>query len=177
MSMSEQRVRLRPHTEADLPNYVVWLNDPEVVQFTTIEAGNITLEGEQEWFRQISAPDYPNRTWAIEADHRHIGNCTLIAEKDKQTAGFGIVIGDKTAWNQGFGTAALREALRIGFEKMKLHRIHLVVLTENIRGLRCYEKCGFRREGLSRKAFLKSGTWRDKYIMAILREEWEEQRQ
>ena len=41
--MSETRVRLRVITEEDLPDYVVWLNDPEVTEFTTLESGNITL--------------------------------------------------------------------------------------------------------------------------------------
>ncbi len=55
---------------------------------------------------------------------------------------------------------------------MGLHRIHLSVFAGNRRGLRCYEKCGFQREGLQRKAFLKRGVWIDVVLMAVLREEW-----
>jgi len=171
--MGEQRVRLRPHTEADLPNYVEWLNDPEVTQFTVLEAGSVTLEGEREWFRAISAPDCTARNWAIEMDGRHVGVCSLIPDDSRQTAGFGIIIGDKTQWGKGCGTAALREVMRIGFQEMGLHRIQLTVSAENARGLRCYEKCGFRHEGLARKSRLKRGEWRDIVSMAILREEWE----
>ena len=65
--MSKAQVRLRKVTEADLPDYVEWLNDPEVTQFTQIESGGITLEGEREWFRRVSATDSAARTWAIEA--------------------------------------------------------------------------------------------------------------
>lgn len=173
--MGEAQVRLRLHTEDDLPNYVRWLNDPEVTEFTALESGNVTLEGEREWFEHISDPDCRDRNWAIEAEGRHIGNCALHLDADGRTAGFGIIIGDKTAWGKGYGTAALREVLRIGFEEMGLHRIHLTVLAENARGIRCYEKCGFRREGLLRQAFHKGGVWHDRFIMAILREEWEAQ--
>jgi len=171
--MPKAQVRLRPIAEADLPDYVKWLNDPEVTEFTAMESGDITLEGEREWFQRVSDPESRIRNWAIEVDGRHIGNCALHLDASKQTAGFGIIIGDKTQWGKGYGTTALREVLRIGFEEMGLHRIHLEAFAGNARGIRCYEKCGFRREGLHRKARFKRGEWRDAVSMAILREEWE----
>jgi len=173
--MSQAQVRLRPVTEADLPDYVCWFNDPEVTQFMAAESGGYTLEREQEWFRKINAPDYPNRHWAIELDGRHIGNCALMPDSDGQTAGFGIMIGDKGAWGKGYGTAALREVLRIGFQEMGLHRIHLEAFAGNARGIGCYEKCGFRHEGLHRQARWKRGERVDIVSMAVLREEWREQ--
>jgi RimJ/RimL family protein N-acetyltransferase len=174
--MSEPRVKLRPHTEADLPNYVTWLNDPEVTEFTAMESGGATLEGEQEWLARISSPECRDRNWAIEACGRHVGNCALHLDGDARTAGFGIIIGDKTAWNKGYGTAALREVLRIGFEEMGLHRIHLHAFVGNARGIRCYEKAGFQREGVLREARFKRGRWVDVVTMAILRDEWKARR-
>ena len=174
--MGEARVRLRAITEANLPDYVRWLNDPEVTEFTALESGNATLEGEREWFAQISDPDSRNRNLAIEVDGRHVGNCALMPDGAGRTAGFGIIIGEKAAWGKGYGTAALREVLRMGFEEMGLHRIHLEAFGGNARGLRCYEKCGFRREGLHRQARWKRGRWVDVVSMAILQEEWEAQR-
>jgi len=168
--MSETRVRLRAITEEDLPDYVIWLNDPEVTQFTQIESGGITLEGEREWFARITAPDEGNRHWAIELDGRHVGNCALMPDPAGLTA---VIIGDKTTWNRGCGTAALREVLRIGFEEMGLHRVHLTALAENGRAIRCYEKCGFQREGLRRRHYLKRGRLVDVVCMGVLREEWE----
>ena len=171
--MSKAQVRLRPITEADLPDYVEWLNDPEVTEFTQIESGGITLEGEREWFQRVAAPESNARSWAIEADGRHIGNCALMLDKSGEVAGFGIIIGDKTQWSKGYGTTALREVLRIGFEEMGLQRVHLTALGGNTRGIRCYEKCGFQREGMRRRHFLKRGRWEDVVCMGILRDEWE----
>ena len=174
--MSTAQVRLRPITETDLPDYVKWLNDPEVTEFTTLESGSITLEHEREWFRAISAPDCSARNWAIEADGRHIGACDLVPDDLGQQAYVGIIIGDTTAWGKGYGTAALREVLRIGFQELNLHRIRLDCHAGNARGLRCYEKCGFRHEGIARQARFKRGRWVDVVQMAILREEWEAMR-
>jgi RimJ/RimL family protein N-acetyltransferase len=171
--MSAQ-VRLRPITEADLPSIVTWLNDSEVTAFTLREFADATLEAERAWFARKTAPDSQDRPFAIEVDGRLIGQCELHAEDPGQTAFYGIMIGDKTAWNQGYGTAATREAVRIGFEELGLQRIWLQVGSHNPRGIRCYEKCGFRQEGVMRRARLKRGRWIDVVIMAILREEWEE---
>jgi RimJ/RimL family protein N-acetyltransferase len=166
-------VKLRQIIEADLPDYVRWFNDPEVTQFLAIESGSITLEGEREWLAKISAPDYTGRVWAIEAAGHHIGNCSLHPDAGQPVAGFGIAVGDKSAWGKGCGTAALREVLRIGFEEMCLRRVYLTAFVENLRAIRCYEKCGFCHEGVERQARLKRGKWLDLVRMAILREEWE----
>jgi RimJ/RimL family protein N-acetyltransferase len=159
--------------ESDLPDYVRWLNDPEVTEFMQIESGGHTLDSARAWLKHASDPDAGSRVWAIEADGRHIGNCALHLDGTGEMAGFGIVIGDKAQWGKGYGAEALREVLRIGFEELGLRRIHLRALAGNARGIRCYEKCGFRHEGLHRRAFLKRGRWRDQVSMAILREEWE----
>ena len=171
--MSEAQVRLRPITEADLPDYVEWLNDPEVTQFTQIESGGVTLEGEREWLRHITGPDSNTRNQAIEVNGRHIGNCALMPDESGEMAGFGIIIGDKTQWGRGYGTAVVREVLRRGFQDMGLQRIHLTADAGNTRGIRCYEKCGFRHEGVRRRHILKRGQWGDLVCMGILREEWE----
>jgi RimJ/RimL family protein N-acetyltransferase len=164
---------LRLITEADLSECVGWLNDPEVTEFMETESGGHTLKTARGWLAQFSDPDSGSRAWAIEADGRHIGNCNLTTQEPGQSAHFGIMIGDKTAWGKGYGTAATREALRIGFVEMGLHRIHLDTDARNLRAIRCYEKCGFRHEGVLRKARLKRGIWADTVLMAILREEWE----
>jgi [ribosomal protein S5]-alanine N-acetyltransferase len=173
--MGNVQINLRAVTEADLPNFVVWLNDPEVTQFTVIESGNITLEGEREWLARISSPENPEQSWAIEAEGRIIGASGLRLDNGQPTASFGIIIGDKSAWDKGYGRAVVREVLRRGFEEFDLHRIYLTVFARNHRASRCYEKCGFHREGLERQARLKRDKWEDIIRMAILREEWQAQ--
>jgi RimJ/RimL family protein N-acetyltransferase len=167
------QVNLRPVTEADLTQIVIWRNDPEVMQFMGREAGETTLEGLQEWLARVSAPDSLDHEWMIEVKGRAIGGCGLQLESNEQVAYLGIYIGDKIFWGKGYGPAVIREALHFGFDEEGLHRVHLSVYPENPRAVRCYEKCGFRQEGLQRQARLKAGRWRDLITMAILREEWE----
>jgi RimJ/RimL family protein N-acetyltransferase len=173
--MSEPTVRLRAITEADLPNYVRWFNDAEVTELLMREPG-LTLDQEREWFERLSAPDCRSLVLAIEVDGHHIGTVGLHSRDDDYCANFGITIGEKAYWGKGYGTAATRETLRIGFEERGLHRIQLEAWSSNARAIRCYRKCGFRHEGLRRHGWRKGNEWRDVVLMAILRDEWEADR-
>jgi RimJ/RimL family protein N-acetyltransferase len=55
----------------------------------------------------------------------------------------GIVIGEKQYWGQGYGTAALRVALRYAFTDLGLERIRLETLEYNHRARHAFEKVGF----------------------------------
>jgi RimJ/RimL family protein N-acetyltransferase len=169
--MNQTAVRLRRITEADLPARVRWFNDPEVTEWLVHE-GERTLEQEREWFATLSSRELPE-VLAIEVDGRHIGDAALRNLGNGVTADFGILIGEKSCWGHGYGTAATREVLRMGFDERSLHRIQLNALATNARAIRCYEKCGFRREGLQRQTVLKRGALADLVIMGLLREEWD----
>jgi RimJ/RimL family protein N-acetyltransferase len=165
-------VTLRQSVREDLSDWVRWFGDPEVTEFTLIEVGQVTAEGEERWFEAVTAPDCRDRNWQIDVGGRHVGGCSLTLSRDDRQAEFGIVIGEKDCWGKGYGTAALREVLRRGFAELKLHRIFLHAFADNVRGVRCYEKCGFRHEGRHLQARWKRGEWRDMVSMAILEEEW-----
>jgi hypothetical protein len=165
-------VRLRGLTEEDLPDWVEWLNDPEVTRFTII-GGGATLEAERQWYAHVTAPDYPHQNWQLEAEGKHIGGASLVFDEAKRQGEFGIIIGVKVAWNKGYGTAVVREVLRRGFEEFGLHRIHLRAYAGNARAIHCYEKCGCRREGYHLQAMRKGDAWVDVVSMAILKDEWE----
>ncbi len=164
------RVTLRPSTREDIPLRVRWLNDPEVTEFTGVDVGKVTPESTERYLAEKTNPD-----WMIEVDGRPIGCCDLRVDEAARQAGFGIVIGEKECWGHGYGTQALREVLRIAFEELGLHRVHLVAFATNHRAIWCYAKCGFRCEGAHRQSFWKRGHWRDQVTMAILRSEWEAQ--
>ena len=59
---------------------------------------------------------------------------------------------------------------------MNLNRLWLTVLVDNPRAVRCYEKCGFLREGLLRQESYVDGEYRDVLMMALLREDYDRTR-
>jgi RimJ/RimL family protein N-acetyltransferase len=85
----------------------------------------------------------------------------------------GFSIGEKSYWGKGYGSQALRVFVDLLFQRYNLHRIQLDTFEENRRAIRCYEKCGFVREGVLRQAFWTIHGYRDKIVMGLLREDWE----
>lgn len=57
---------------------------------------------------------------------------------------------------------------------MKWHRIELKVLDYNKRGIRCYEKCGFKIDGILRENAFIEGKYCSDIVMSILDYEYEE---
>jgi RimJ/RimL family protein N-acetyltransferase len=86
-----------------------------------------------------------------------------------------IGIGEPDFWGRGCGTDAMRLMLRYAFTELNLHRISLNVYAYNQRGIRSYEKCGFKHEGCIREFVLRDGRRSDMLHMGILRSEWESQ--
>jgi len=84
-----------------------------------------------------------------------------------------IGIGEPDFWGRGFGSDAMRLMLRYGFMELNLHRVSLTGYAYNPRGIRSYEKCGFKHEGRIREFLLRDGKRSDMLHMGILRSEWE----
>jgi RimJ/RimL family protein N-acetyltransferase len=72
---------------------------------------------------------------------------------------------------RGYGTDAVRAVCRHGFEKMRLHKIMLTVVTENHAAHHVYQKVGFVDEGRLRQVFRHEGRWYDMYTMGLLEDE------
>jgi RimJ/RimL family protein N-acetyltransferase len=165
-------VRLRPLEERDLPTCVEWMHDHEVTRWLASVGEAPTLAEEQDWYdRRRADPD--SVMWALETEEgRLIGNVELRITPGARRAEMGIVIGDRSAWNKGYGTNTVRMVLQYAFEELELNRVDLTTDEENHRAIRCYEKCGFVREGLLRQHRLVDGSFGNTLVMAVLREEW-----
>lgn len=172
-----QRVRLRPVDEQDLTTFVAWFNDPEVRYWLHwSERPQETLESQRERYQQHR--DHPGWVeWSIEsADGALIGHAGLVAiDEVHGRAELYISIGEKEHWGRGLGTDAIRQVLRHAFTEVGLRRVYLITDEDNERGIRCYEKCGFVREGLLRGNRLRYGKPLNMLAMGVLREDWEKE--
>ena len=154
-----------------------WFSDEEVTRW--LGPPNLPSRAQQEKFIELARRRGDGaKYFAIETlDGKLVGDCGLrnIDWKSRK-AEFFITIGEKQFWDKGFGTDALRIVIRLAFDKMNLNRVWLTVLVDNPRAVRCYEKCGFVREGLLRQESFVDGKYRDVLMMAILREDYERTR-
>jgi RimJ/RimL family protein N-acetyltransferase len=169
-------VRLRPIERDDLPHFVEWFGDPEVRHHLDLYLP-FSLAQEERWFESLL--ERLDRQEAVmltieTVEGAHIGNVSLmpINWKDR-SAELGITIGDKSYWDKGYGSDAVRTMVRVAFRKMNLHRVYLRVHEDNARGIRCYEKVGFRHEGTMRESVFKEGAYYDVHVMSMLESEFE----
>lgn len=173
-----ERIRLRHVEKEDLPRFVEWLNDPEVVQGLLLYTP-LSMAEEEEWFENMLKRPIEERPLCIDTkeggEWKLLGNCGLFSiDWRNRSAELGIFIGDKSYWDQGYGSEALKLLLRHGFSTLNLNRIFLRVFEDNPRAIRAYEKTGFVHEGRQRQAEFHGGQFHDVLFMSVLRPEWVE---
>jgi len=176
-----KRIRLRGMERTDVPKSFEWINDPEVNEGLAIYLP-MSLRDEEQWFDQMAQRDQAEKPMAIEAcdgeGWKLIGNCSIFnIEWTNRSAELGIAIGEKSVWNQGYGTETMQLLLQHGFETLNLNRLYLRVYSTNPRAIRAYEKAGFVLEGTLREAVYKHGKYSDVHIKSVLRSEWESKRE
>lgn len=71
---------------------------------------------------------------------------------------------------QGAGTALMNALLDLADNWLMLVRVDLDVYADNQGAIRLYEKLGFEREGVLRKAAIRGGQYADSLIMSRLRD-------
>ena len=190
-----ERVRFRAVERDDLPTFVKWLNDPEVRQGILIYHPFSQAE-EENWYEgmlkhpidehvlgievrlpseRVGMPKLEGET-STQAEEEHwklIGSLAFTnVDWRNRSSEFGIMIGDKAYWNQGYGTEAVRLLVKHGFNTLNLNRIFLHVFENNPRAIRAYEKVGFVHEGKLRQAEFKDGIYIDILVMSILKDEF-----
>ena len=136
-------------TEPEYPNRDTWVN----------------------WYNSAKTADY---SWIIDLNGHCIGTAGFhhISEEDN-SATYRIGIFDVQKHSKGIGTEVTRLLLEYGFKIKKWHRIDLKVLEYNHRAIRCYEKCGFKKDGILREsAFIEGKSYSD-IIMSILDYEYD----
>lgn len=104
-----------------------------------------------------------------------VGHVSLgsISEKNRSARISRVLVGSSAERGKGYYTGMINAVLKIGFEKLNLHRISLGVYDFNKAAIRCYEKCGFVKEGLMRDVLkYDKETYWSLIEMSILEDEW-----
>jgi len=170
------RIRLRGIEKDDLPFFVRWLNEPEVLTNIAMPVPR-SMGQEERWYADVITKPLIEQPLGIETRDNGswllIGNISFMnTNQTDRNAEVGIFIGEETFRNQGNGTEAMSLMLRHGFETLNFERIYLHVHANNPRAIHSYEKCGFVQEGRLRNHHYLQGKYIDVIIMGILRNEW-----
>jgi [ribosomal protein S5]-alanine N-acetyltransferase len=176
MRLVTERLVLREYTEADFDALRMIHGDTEV---QALRGGAPLTEQETRdeiWYVLAAQQEEPRRRYQFMIEHREtgqvVGYCRLTVQDVRaRSAEIGYFM-HRAAWGQGYATEAARELLRLGFDRLHLHRIYTGCLSTNVGSARVMEKLGLRREGHLLEAQWANGVWGDTLLYAILGREW-----
>jgi RimJ/RimL family protein N-acetyltransferase len=169
------KVYLRPLEREDAPVLAPWFNDPEVTR-TLLRYRPLSVRAEEAWIEQkANPPDGDDFVLgiALRSNDQLVGGCGLHqVEPRNRQACFGLLIGEKSEWGNGYGSEATFLVVKHAFDTVNLNRVWLQVFENNPRAQRIYEKVGFQVEGRLRQTNFREGRYWDTIVMGLLREEW-----
>src|SRR3989339_542925 len=133
-------IKIRIHKRIDIPFRVKWLNNPLANKFTGENIGETTtLKKQKEWFDNY--------------------------QKNKNKKFF--IIADDDYRGRGVGKIAMDWLLDYGFYKLKLHKINLGVIADNVPAVKLYKKLGFKIEGTMIDEVRHKNKYYNFYSMAL----------
>lgn len=171
--LSGDKVSLRPVERRDLPERVAWINDEEIHENLDFDVP-VSLAMTEKWFDRILL-DESRRDFSIfSKDEQYIGfaGLTQIDPIAKKAAMY-TAIGQLEFRRGGFGTETYRLLTNYGFVELGLERLYGYQLLHTEGSQRIVDKLGWTREGLLRKDLWAHGKLNDRYVVSILRAEWE----
>lgn len=167
--LSDGDLSLRPLERGDLTKLRFWINDKDVIKYLGTYLP-VSESGIERWFEKVNKEGSSDITLGIEVGGELIGNIGLHGIHPKnRNARIGIVIGENTHRGKGYGTKTMLLLLEYAFNTLNLRKVSLDVFSNNPRGIRCYQKCGFKEEGRLLEEYYVEGFYVDVIKMAIFR--------
>jgi len=154
-----------------------WRSDPEVTRYWITQ--DIPDETAIRQWHEHNRADGAI-VWAILNEDEPVGYITLFELDDvNRKAELALMIGERSAWGQGFAKEALTTVVRHAFTPaasggLGLHKVWLAVFAENTAARRAYFTIGFREDGVLREDMFRDGVWHDQLLMSVLENEFNE---
>lgn len=165
------RIALTELRKEDAEPLFGWINDPQTVRFNAPYAP-VHEPGHLAWLERVTG-DAGRVIFGIREleGSRLVGVVQLVdIHPVHRSAELIIRIGGEADRSRGYGSEAVRLATEFAFRDRNLQRVSLKVFADNARAIRAYEKAGFQREGVLRRAAFIGGRWCDEIAMAALSE-------
>lgn len=166
------QVRIRAFERMDIPKKVIWVNHPENNVFLHYDIP-LEIGKTEQWFARNQGKT-DRFDGVIDADGIPVGLIGLLSiDLKNRKAEYYVLMGNTSFKGKGIAKEASRQILEYGFYHLGLNRIYLYTETGNIAAQKLFEAVGFEREGCLRDDIISRGTYVDRYLYSILKEDWE----
>jgi RimJ/RimL family protein N-acetyltransferase len=165
-------VSLRAVEKEDAEHIRDWLTDPDLLHMLgarPIPLGSIDPEKLPEMFRMREG-----RVLAILSRDKSLVGLVGVGNfhEFNRTASIMVLIGDRSEWNRGYGSDAVRTVTAFVFHDLNLNCLEAIVPEFNTRALKMFQKVGYQVEGTLRHRFFGRGQYWNMVVTSAVREGW-----
>ena len=178
MTYAGDLVALRAREPEDAALMHAWQSDPDTMRWWDRVYPPLPVEALAQRLAAAPTPSFAEPSFIVvdRGTGPAIGWCGLHdVSPQHRHAELAVFVGDQSYLGRGYGTDAVRTLCRLAFRRMNLTRVTLSVFPGNAAAIGTYERLGFVREGVRRKAFWKRGEWHDLISMALFSEDFREE--
>ena len=175
-------IELKPFERADFDKLINWIETPEFL----LQWGgpNFTFPLDEDqlgvYLKDANNDDSEVLIYSVfdRETETVIGHISLgKIDRGNNSARVGkVLVGDKNVRGKGIGKQMMTEILKVAFDELHLHRVSLGVFDFNSSAIACYEKAGFKKEGLLRESRKIGEEYWSLWEMSILEKEWLEEK-
>lgn len=147
------KIIIRYQKVSDARRFYEILSNPNFIYFT---AKPSSVEDEEKWLQENPKRRKNNSEWnyTILCNDSIVGAIGIKINSHRRYIGeIGYFI-DEHYWGRGIVTEAVRLVEKEGFNKLELTRIEILMQTENKGSEKVAVKCGYKKEGLLKKAIV-----------------------
>ena len=169
-------VSLRPLAPDDAPLLLGWLTDPRVLEYWEGPHEVFTPERVREDFYDDTDPTVRCVIQYLGRDIGYLQYYPLDSEgfaeyqysrTELRVFGIDQFIGEPELWGKGIGRAFVRLICEFLQERLGAQAVVLDPHADNLRAIRCYEACGFKKVKLLPEHEMHDGVMVDCWLMAL----------
>jgi len=172
MNLKGKNIVLRAIESSDLQFLKDMINDPEIEKMVVGWSFPISSQDQENWYAHQKVNENIVRL-IVELDKKPVGLVSLnnIDWKNRK-ATTAIKLHSTCPKRMGVGTDALNVLLHYAFEELNLNRLEAAWIVYNQASENLHLKCGWKIEGVQRKAIFKNGEYHDLKIAGIMKNEY-----
>ena len=162
------KVELRYQKVADAKRFFEILSNPH---FKYFHACPKTIEAEIEFLKKNTQRRKNNdeHNYSIIYNNELVGGCGIKINQHRKYVGEIGYFLDEQYWNKGITTKAVRLLEKIGFEKLQLKRIEILMDPRNTGSEKVALKCGYTKEGVMKKVLKDNNKFYDACLYTKVR--------
>ncbi|MDA1196979.1 MAG: GNAT family protein [Nanoarchaeota archaeon] len=159
------KIELRNQRVSDAKRFFEILNNSNFKYFHVCPKD---VESEKEFLRQNAKKRKNNLeyNYAILFNDKLVGGCGIKIDQHRTFIGEIGYFLDEECWGKGIVTKAVKILEKLGFQKLGLKRIEILMDPRNIGSEKVAIKCGYKKEGTMKKSIKDGDKFSDAHLYA-----------